>query len=82
MSVGLRGTPVAKKKPDASVTKKVDGTTMIRVSVTFAEAIRRAASFEDKSIAEFADTHLMAAVLRRYRDEMVDRVQKMEGQNQ
>jgi hypothetical protein len=68
---------VAKKKSAKDLPKRYG--TLIRVSDKFAESIRRASSFEKASIAEYAETHLLPVIERRYRDAVLKEAKKMEG---
>lgn len=61
-------------KPDP---KKQAGT-LIRVSDDFANSIRRAAQFEDISIADFASRYLADVVERVYRDAVVKEAKRFD----
>jgi hypothetical protein len=54
--------------------------TLIRVSDDFAEAIRRASSFEGISVAEFSTLHLLPVVEKRYKDAVLKEARRVEGQ--
>lgn len=55
--------------------------TLIRVTDEFAEAIKRSASFEGSSIADYANRHLLPIVEKRYRDAVLKEARKMEGRD-
>lgn len=67
---------VAKKRPGG---KGKRDSTMVRVSVRFAEALLQAASFEGGSMAEFADAHLLPVVQKRYRDAVIREAKRLES---
>ena len=53
--------------------------TLIRVSDEFAAAIREVTSLEMISTAEFADTHLLPVVRKRYREVILKKAKGIEG---
>lgn len=65
------------KKKFPSQTKRYG--TLIRVTDEFAEAVKRAASFENVSVAEFAGMHLLPVVEKRYREAVTREAKRMEG---
>ena len=65
---------MAKKKKEPA-----DDSTLIRVSKTFAEAIRDAAAPEKISVADFADSHLAPLVAKRYRDWILKEAKRFEA---
>jgi hypothetical protein len=65
------------EKPKSEGTKRYG--TLIRVSDEFAQAIRDVTSFEKVSMAEFADTHLLPLVRKRYRDAVLREARRIEG---
>ena len=82
-ATAVGGATVGKKKAEG----KGEGPprrygTLIRVSDEFAEAIGRAASFEGKSVAEYATAHLLPVVEKRYRDAMIKEARRMGGQGE
>jgi hypothetical protein len=77
MGIGVQG--VAKKKLDTPTGKPKRYGTMIRVSDEFAEALRLATGFEQTSVAEFADAHLLPIVKKRYRDAVMKEAKRIEG---
>jgi hypothetical protein len=62
--------PVSKKKSQEASEPKRYGT-LIRVSDDFAQKIRDAAHFERVSIADFADTFLLAILDKKYTEVML-----------
>jgi hypothetical protein len=68
---------VAKKKPQATAPKRYG--TLIRVSDEFAAALRDATGFEKSTVAEYADTHLLPVVRKRYRDAVLSTAKRLEG---
>jgi hypothetical protein len=79
LAVASKEMPVAKKKASEKDQPKRYGT-LIRVSDEFAEALRRAASFEKISMAEFATAYLLPVVEKRYRDAVLKEARRMEGE--
>jgi hypothetical protein len=67
---------VAKKKSGAAPKKYG---TLIRVSDEFADALRDVVGFEKTSIADYADSHLLPLVRKRYRDAVVKAARRLEG---
>jgi hypothetical protein len=72
----LDKTMARKRAPKGEV--KPD-TTLIRVTVEFAEALRIATSFERTSVGEFATKHLLPVVRKHYRDAVMREAKRMEG---
>jgi hypothetical protein len=72
------GEPMAKKKAGGGEKPRRYGT-LIRVTDEFAQALRRASSFEKVSMAEYAATHLLPVVERRYRDAVLKEARRIEG---
>jgi hypothetical protein len=52
---------------------------LIRVSETFAEAIRELVAMERTSVAKFADAHLLPIVQKRYNAIIVQKARRIEG---
>lgn len=71
--------PAKKKNTDKDKSKQYG--TLIRVSGAFAEAMKRASSFEDLSVADFADAYLIAIVEKRWQDGVVRAAKKIEGKS-
>ena len=80
-ATAVGGATVGKKKAEIKGPPKRYGT-LIRVSDEFAEAIGRAASFEEKSIAEYATAHLLPVVEKRHRDAVIKEAKRMGGQGE
>jgi hypothetical protein len=70
---------MAKKKAPPLASEAKEDTTLIRVSVRFANAIRDAAVIEKTSVANLADAHLLPVVEKRYRDFILREAKRMEG---
>lgn len=68
----------AKKKAEGEGLPRRYGT-LIRVSDEFAEALKRAASFESLSMTEFTQVVLLPIVEKRYRDAVLKAARRMEG---
>jgi hypothetical protein len=51
------------------------------MSDEFAEALRKAASFDDLSMAEYATKHLLTVVEKRYRDAVLKEARRMTEDN-
>jgi hypothetical protein len=68
---------MAKKKAESA--PKRHGS-LIRVSDGFAEALNDAARIEKMSAAEFADTYLLTAVQKRYREAVLKEAKRVGGQ--
>jgi hypothetical protein len=79
MAAIAEGMRVAKKKGEKA--PKRYGT-LIRVSDAFAKALRDATRMEGVSAAEFADTHLLPIVQKRYRDAVLKRAKALESEGQ
>src|SRR4051794_36867330 len=71
MTTAIGGGAVAKKKASESEGQPKRYGTLIRVSDTFADALKKAASFEKISMAEFADLVLLPVTENRYRDAVI-----------
>lgn len=54
-------------------------TTLIRVSTGFADAVRKAASFERRSIGAFADDRLTPVVVKCFQDAVMTEAKRMES---
>lgn len=80
MSTATGELAVAKKKPTDKGQPKRYGT-LVRVSDVFAESLRRAASFEKLSMAEYAEAHLLPIVEKRYREVLLREAKRVEGQS-
>jgi hypothetical protein len=76
-NIAIRGAPLAKKKTEPSESKRYG--TLIRVSDKFAEAVRGGAQMERLSMAEFIDTHFLAAAQKRHKDAVLKEARRMEG---
>lgn len=77
----LGGATMAKKKREPKNEPKPE-TTLIRVTVEFAGAVRAAASFEKLTTGEFASKHLLPVALKHYRDAVLREAKRMEGKSE
>jgi len=62
--------PKGEAKPD---------TTLMRVNVSFNEAVLIAASFERTTVSEFTAKHMLPVVNKHYRDAVMREARRMEG---
>jgi hypothetical protein len=67
---------MAKKETDATARKYAN---LVRVSAEFAEALNDAARMEKMSAGEFADTHLLPTVRKRYRETVLKEAKRVGG---
>jgi hypothetical protein len=78
MATALTGSTVAKKRAATPGQPKRYGT-LVRVSDEFADALRKASALQSVSMADFADTHLLAVVQKLYRDTLAKESKRMGG---
>lgn len=68
-----------KKKSEAGGASKRYGT-LVRVSDAFADALRRAAQLDDVTQADFADTHLLPVIDKKYREAVAREMKRLSGE--
>jgi hypothetical protein len=77
----LMGFIVAEARPWDGVDEvPLDRPGAIRVSDAFADALRKASALQGVSMADFADTHLLAGVQKLYREELGKESKRMAGE--
>jgi hypothetical protein len=78
-AIGARDVVKKKKAGEPAVPKRYG--TLIRVSDRFAKAIKEASSFDQSSIAEYIDAHLLPIVEKKFADAVVKRAKRIEGRD-
>ena len=76
MAATTAGGTVAKKKASTPADPKRYGT-LVRVSDAFADALRKTSALQGVSMADFADTHLLAVAQRIYREALAKESKRM-----
>jgi ribosome-binding protein aMBF1 (putative translation factor) len=80
-SVATPSPAVAKKKSVSGEKPKQYGT-LIRVSESFADAIRKASQFQGMSMAGYADEYLLPVVEKKYRDAVLKEAERMKSKGE